>query len=139
MGKGAVRPPSPPQHMLKMLANIFFTHTMEFSDKKKHFQGFYAFGLLKKKNQSQNHHFEYFQKFLYKLTSRTLFTLYPNTLGSRVCKKILWQKEINLKHFYTWCPKSAVRGCRLNVFHRGIRNEKLGKVKKFKLGIVLPM
>ena len=47
-------------------------------------------------------------------------------------KKIILIKAKNKKIFLYWCPKYAVRENRFfKTNHRGIRNQKLGKVKKF--------
>ena len=51
------------------------------------------------------------------------------------------KEEKNLNYFCTGCPKSAMRRV-LTIFlerekiHRGIRNQKLGKVKKFQVWVV---
>ena len=44
------------------------------------------------------------------------------------------------KYSGTGCPKRAVRGCKLNLLrkknHRGIRNQKLGKVMKSQVLVI---
>ena len=57
-----------------------------------------------------------------------------------VCKKIFFIKALNKKNiFVLGVLKSAVRGCKQfflrKKIHRGIRNQKLGKVKNFQVWV----
>ena len=66
------------------------------------------------------------------------FLWYLKIISPRVCKKIFWLKQKNLKYFCIGCLKSALRGGKtkfVDFFHRSIRNKKLGKVKNFQVWV----
>ena len=46
------------------------------------------------------------------------FVWYQKIMSGRVWKKIFLVKEKNLNYFCTGCPKSAVRGCKLNFWRK---------------------